>query len=145
MKVVQKPSRKLTSSTAKTVPVELTALAVEHYVQNKLANAASNKSSKARATLYGGMKTEGFSAFDVTTNIDGKPVILHAEIGAGSQEKVDMEKFFALYKKGRIKESEFVAAISATKAAVESLGKDIFAQVAMSVNTAENVTVKPKG
>lgn len=146
MKTIEKKaSRKITSTAVKAVPTELTALAVEHYVENKKANAASGKSNKARAALYGGMKNEGFAAFDVTTNIDGKPVILHAEIGAGSQEKVDSEKLFALYKSGRIKEADFIATISATKAAVESLGKDIFAQCAMSVTLAENVTVKPKG
>jgi hypothetical protein len=139
----RKPTRKIASA-KKTVSAELTSLAVEFHVQNTKSNEASRKATSARKTLYGGMKTAGLASFDVETNIDGKPVVLHAEIGSQSRESVDAAKLFALFEKGRIKREDFLAVISASKTAVEStLGKDIMAQVAIATQTEENVSVKP--
>jgi hypothetical protein len=143
MSTTRRPSRKI-ASTAKAIPTELTALAVEFHVQNGHANAASRKATAARKSLYGGMKTIGLTAFDVETNIDGKPVVLHAEIGSQTREGVDSAKLFALFEKGRISRKDFIEVISASKSAVETvLGKDIMAQVAIATQTEENVSVKP--
>lgn len=129
---------------AKAIPQELTTAAVTYYTKNKEMNAAKGISEKARKTLYGGMKKEGIKSFDFETNIDGKPVMLEVGIASGSREVVDAEKLFQLFEKGRITRTQLVGVLSATKADVEKLGKDIFAQVAITTNTAENAQVKPK-
>jgi hypothetical protein len=143
MSATRKPTRKIASA-AKAIPAELTAFAVEFHVQNSRSNEASRKATSARKSLYGGMKNIGLNAFDIETNLDGKPVVLHAEIGSQSREGVDSTKLFALFEKGRIKREDFLAVISASKTAVETvLGKDIMAQVAVATQTEENVSVKP--
>lgn len=139
-----RPTRKLKTA-PKAIPTELTAAATKFYTHNNAANAASNAATKARKELYGGMKKEGIKSFDFETNIDGEKIMLAVEVSAGSREGADATALYALFKKGRITEDQFLSVISASKGAVEAkLGKDIFAQVAVATATAENANVKPK-
>lgn len=127
------------------IPNELSRLAVTYYTENKAMNAAKNKSEKARKELYGGMKERGIKSFDLTTNIDGSPIILDVEIGDGrATTEVSVEKLFELQAKGRISKENLIAMLSATVGKVEEIGgKDILAQVSSSKPGTENVKVAP--
>lgn len=124
---------------------EMQKLAVEFFVANNRKNEEARVAEKNRKQLYGKMKEAKLNSFDIDTNIDGKPITLSVEIGSGTQEKMDTLKLYDLFKKGRITEEQFLSVISASKTAVEGkIGKDIAAQIAISTNTTENVSVSPR-
>ena len=133
-------------NTAKEPSVELTAAAVQYYVENKKANAATSKGNKARKLLLKMLREEGFRELDFKTNIDGKDVILTISLAASTREVADMDKLLALYESKKITREQFISVTSAGKEKVELvIGKPTWNAVAENVTGEENAKVAPKG
>lgn len=124
------------------IPAEFKKLAKEFYFANKEANAASNKSGKARKALFAGMLDVGIRAFGFRATQDGDAVDLQVEIAEGRcTSKVNIEKLRKLLND----DEKLIQFVSMTKTAVvENFGSIMADQVCETFPGTETVKVGPK-
>ena len=114
--------------------------AATYYRENKAMNAAKSNGEKARKALYAEMASAGLKTFDLNTNIEGKDIILTAEVGSRPTTSIDVAALRRI-----VTEEQFDKIVSASQGKVVTVaGRDVAVRCSIAGTSTENVSVKPK-